>query len=159
MTTSSAWVPEITIGEIAVDAPFLEGLLVKVLDSLPGTIGSDLFTTGTGVIIAQPDGVVAPVVLDLDRRQRRLELRREGMHPTLKTRKRSGGPVALRWLPRAVFAYSTTKRYQRSVIYDRARETVSQNSRNPFRRTGRSQCDRAHGSYRLPRTCKQACFI
>ena len=28
-----------------------------------GTIGSDLFTTGTGVIIAQPDGVVAPVDL------------------------------------------------------------------------------------------------
>jgi iron complex outermembrane receptor protein len=28
-----------------------------------GTIGSDLFTTGTGVIIAQPDGAVAPVDL------------------------------------------------------------------------------------------------
>jgi iron complex outermembrane recepter protein len=28
-----------------------------------GTIGSDLFITGTGVIIAQPDGVVAPVDL------------------------------------------------------------------------------------------------
>ena len=28
-----------------------------------GTIGNDLFTTGTGVIIAQPDGAVAPVDL------------------------------------------------------------------------------------------------
>jgi iron complex outermembrane receptor protein len=31
-----------------------------------GTIGSDLFVTGTGVIVAQPDGLVAPAVLKTD---------------------------------------------------------------------------------------------